>query len=313
MPFRWTALIILLSVPAWAQESSITGSVRDITGTPVVGAAVKAKSRNTNEVRSVETGEAGQFTVAELNPDTYDITVEKTGFKMLREVGLELDVTRLRVWNWRLSSIQLTDSVEVKAESPVLNTESASRGAVVTSKEMVEVPLDGRDFGDLVFLVTGVGRKAPGASGSNFSINGTRSDNVNFIIDGFNDQNPRSSTAEVRPNLDAMQEFKVQTTNYPAEYGRLAGGIVNMVLKSGTNDIHGTLFEFVRNDLLDARNFFDVGKSELRRNQFGALLGGPVVLPPPLSRPEPHIFSFQLGEFAAGTRRQSYRFSAHRA
>ncbi|MDQ6676250.1 MAG: carboxypeptidase regulatory-like domain-containing protein [Acidobacteriota bacterium] len=279
MPFRWATLALCFSLPALAQDASVTGLIRDITGAPISGADVKVRSRNTNEIRSIRTGETGQFTIAELNPDTYEITVEKAGFKLLRESGLELEVDQTARLDLKLDIGSVEDSVEVKAESPVLNTESAARGAVITSREMVEVPLDGRDFGDLVFLVTGVGRKAQNAQGSNFSVNGTRSDNVNFVIDGFNDRNPRGGGAEARPNLDAMQEFKVQTTGYPAEYGRLAGGVVNMVLKSGTNDVHGALFEFVRNDLLDARTFFDAKKSELRRNQFGATVGGPVYLP----------------------------------
>ena len=110
-------------------------------------------------------------------------------------------------------------------------------------------------------------------------MNGARSDNTNFIIDGFNDQSPRGGSAQARPTIDAMMEFKMQTTGYSAEYGRLAGGTMNMALKSGTNKLHGTLFEFVRNDAFDANSYFDVEKTKLRRNQFGAVFDGPVYLP----------------------------------
>src|SRR5262249_55271885 len=118
-----------------------------------------------------------------------------------------------------------------------------------------------------------------GGQGSALNINGARADNTNFIIDGFNDQNPRGAAAQARPNIDALQEFKMQTSGYSAEYGRLAGGVQNMVLKSGTNQLHGTICEFLRNDLFDARNFFDDEKTKLRRNQFGGVVGGPVWIP----------------------------------
>jgi hypothetical protein len=142
-----------------------------------------------------------------------------------------------------------------------------------------DIPLDGRDFADLAYLVPGVGQKAQGGNGSNFGVNGARTDNTNFVIDGFNNQNPRGGGAQARPPLDSMMEFKMQTTGYSAEYGRLAGGTMNMVLKSGTNRLHGTLFEFLRNDALDARGFFDPVKTKLHCNQFGAVADGPVYLP----------------------------------
>ncbi len=141
------------------------------------------------------------------------------------------------------------------------------------------MPLNGRDFNDLAFLVPGVQPAEQGGKGSPYVINGARADASNVIIDGLNDENPRDAGAQARPPLDSLQEFKLETSGYSAEYGRLAGGVVNMVLRSGSNQIHGSLFEFVRNDLFDARNFFDVQKSELRRNQFGGTLGGPIVIP----------------------------------
>ncbi|MBL8223119.1 MAG: Plug domain-containing protein, partial [Bryobacterales bacterium] len=141
------------------------------------------------------------------------------------------------------------------------------------------MPLEGRDFNDLTFMVPGVARRAKGGSGSALNINGARSDNTNFLIDGFTNNSMRGGGAQARPPIDALQEYKLQTTGYPAEYGRLAGGVMNMVLKTGTNAIHGTFFEFFRDDAMDARNFFDTQKSQLRRNQFGGTVHGPVVLP----------------------------------
>jgi outer membrane receptor protein involved in Fe transport len=172
-----------------------------------------------------------------------------------------------------------SETVEVKADVPLLNTETSSRGDVITSTEITEMPLNGRDFNDLAFLVAGVQPAEQGGKGSPYVANGARADASNVLIDGLNDENPRDAGAQARPPLDSLQEFKFQTSGYSAEYGRLAGGVVSMVLKSGGNQLHGALFEYLRNDLFDARNFFDAGKSELRRNQFGGTLSGPVIIP----------------------------------
>jgi len=162
---------------------------------------------------------------------------------------------------------------------PLLNTETATRGDVIAPNEILEMPLNGRDFNDLAFMVPGVQPAEQGGKGSPYVINGARADASNVVIDGLNDENPRDAGAQARPPLDSLQEFKLETSGYSAEYGRLAGGVVNMVLKSGANQVHGGVFEFVRNDLFDARNFFDADKSELRRNQFGATISGPLVIP----------------------------------
>ena len=141
------------------------------------------------------------------------------------------------------------------------------------------MPLNGRNINDLGFLVAGVTANTTNLQGSSFAINGARADNTNFIIDGFGAREPLFGGALTSPNLDALQEFKMQTNNFSAEYGRMAGGVMNMVLKSGTNRYHGTLFEFLRNDAVDARSFFDVQKSELRQNQFGGMISGPLSIP----------------------------------
>ena len=125
----------------------------------------------------------------------------------------------------------------------------------------------------------GVQTAEEGGKGSPYVVNGARADASNVTVDGFNNQNPRDAGAQARPPLESLQEFKLQTSGYSAEYGRLAGGVVTMALKSGGNRFHGSVFEYLRNDVFDARNFFDAGKSKLRRNQFGASVSGPVVLP----------------------------------
>ena len=142
-----------------------------------------------------------------------------------------------------------------------------------------ELPLNGRNFTDLTFLVPGVSQTGQGDTGSPFAIGGARNDNTNFLIDGVSARRPQFGDFGVSPNLDAIQEFKVSTSSYSAEYGQFSGGVISVALKSGSNQFHGALFEYLRNDKLDARNFFSAGVPELRRNQFGGLLSGPVLVP----------------------------------
>lgn len=259
--------------------ATLVGVVRDASAAVIQGATIRIRNVNTNEARAVETDQDGEFTVPNLPAGQYEVLVSKAGFHTVRETNLELQIDQVARLEFRLELGAVSEAIEVKANVPLLNTESAVKGEVMVTEEIVEMPLNGRDFADLAFLTPGVQPRAQGGQGSAFNINGARADNTNFIIDGFNDQNPRGAAAQARPNLDALQEFKMQTTGYSAEYGRLAGGVMNMVLKSGGNQLHGVLFEFLRNDIFDARNFFDAQKSTLRRNQFGGTAGGPVWIP----------------------------------
>src|SRR5262249_24033292 len=183
------------------------------------------------------------------------------------------------------ANIQLTvgsvnESVSVTAEVTPLNTENgAIKGDVIVQQEINDLPLDGRDFTDLAFMVPGVMPMAQGGQGSGMNINGARSDSTNYYVDGFNDRNPRGAAAQARPNMSAMQEFKMEVSGYSAEMGRMAGGVMNMVLRSGTNNYHGDVFYYVRNNVIDARAFFDEEKLKLNRHQYGATLHGPVRLP----------------------------------
>jgi len=277
-----TVVLIIFSCMSMFGQSptaNLVGRVQDQTGAVVPGASILVRHAAVGETREVKSDESGEYTVANLAPGTYRVTVEKEGFHRLVERGITLEVDQTARLDFELQLGAVSETVQVTASVPLLNTENAMRGDVIVSREMTDIPLDGRDFADLAYLVPGVSQKAQGASGSNFAVNGARTDNTNFIIDGFNDQNPRGGSAQARPPIDAMMEFKMQTTGYSAEYGRLAGGTMNMALKSGTNRLHGTLFEFVRNDAFDARGYFDGEKTKLRRNQFGAVVDGPVYIP----------------------------------
>jgi hypothetical protein len=280
-PFAALTGALLLSEIALAQTPTATlvGHITDATRASILGASVKIRNVETNELRGVESGVDGQFTAADLKPGFYEVTVEKAGFKTARDQSVELQVGQTARLDITLEVGSAAQSVEVTASVPSVNTENATRGDVIAPNEIAEMPLNGRDFNDLAVLVAGVQPAEQSAKGSPYVVNGARADASNVTIDGLNDFNPRDAGAQARPPLDSLQEFKLQTSGFSAEYGRLAGGVVTMALKSGGNQLHGSIFELVRNDPFDARNFFDAGKSELRRNQFGATVTGPLEIP----------------------------------
>lgn len=240
---------------------------------------MRVADEETGIVYRAATDEAGRYAVPDLPPGSYSLTAELPGFRKLVRRGIVLQVQQVARLDLTLEVGSVREVVEVTASVPLLNTETSSKGEVVTGAEISEMPLNGRDFNELAYLAVGVLPKAQGGQGAFANINGARADNVNFVVDGINNQNPRGATAQVRPPLESLQEFRVETSTYSAEYGRLAGGVLNMALRSGSNRFHGSLFEFIRNDVVDARSFFDPERLKLRRNQFGGSLGGPVILP----------------------------------
>ena len=275
------ALAMVCCWPAHAQNATaaITGLVTDSADAFMPGVTVRLRNIDTGIERRFLTTETGDYTITNVPPGNYELRAEKAGFRPHHQTGLALELDQTLRRDIRLLIGTVTEVVEVSAEAPLLTTESASKGDVIVQAEIADMPLDGRDFVDLAYFVPGVLPRARGGQGSALNINGARADNTNFVVDGFNNQNPRGAAAQVRANVDAIQEFKTQVSGYSAEFGRLAGGVVNTVLRSGTNRFHGSLFEYVRNDLLDARNFFDEEKGKLRRNQFGATFHGPVLVP----------------------------------
>jgi hypothetical protein len=285
--FRGSArlgLVIFLLFVRIAQGQSnlaaVTGVVTDEKQSVVPGITVTIRNLETNIARMMPTGGTGDFTITNLHPGTYEIVAEASGFRTYRRLGVVLEIGQTLRNDILLEVGTLAESVTVTAGVGVINTESGSiKGDVIVQEEIQDLPLQGRDFTDLAFLVPGVVPSAQGGQGSAMAINGARADSTNFVVDGFNNRNPRGAAAQVRPNLSALQEFKMEVSGYSAEYGRMAGGILNMALRSGTNQFHGDLFEYLRNDIFDARAFFDTEKLPLRRNQFGATVGGPLVVP----------------------------------
>src|SRR6185436_7763071 len=175
---------------------------------------------------------------------------------------------------------ELSDKIEVTADAPLLQSETATLGQVIDSRQMTDIPLNKRHFMQLTTLTTGV---MPVVQGSNlagqnlsFHANGARERDNNFLLDGVDNNDPGNGQLNIVPSVDAIQEFKIQASTYGAEFGRAGGGVLNVQTKSGTNDFHLTLFEFLRNDVFDARNFFAAKKPPYRRNQFGTVVTGPI-------------------------------------
>ncbi len=258
----------------------ISGTVRDPSGASLPGAAITVKSRANNSIREITADPSGSFHLTNLPPGRYEISVTKEGFRPLRERSVEVQVDRTAALALVMEVGPVSETVDVPSKSAPVDEDTGGTAAEVLSfLELDEMIQDTRTVTDLGYLVSGVSRRASGGLGSGFVIGGARADNTNFVVDGFSDYDPRTGGPQTMPNYDAVEEFRVQTTGSTAEYGRLAGGVMDMVLRSGSNVPHGGAFEYFRSDALAARNFFDTQKSRLLSNQFGASLGGPVTMP----------------------------------
>ncbi len=249
----------------------------DTGGGVIPGAEITVINTGTAISREQSTNAVGSFTFPALIPGDYQLIVTSEGFQQHVEQGIVLRTGDNRRIDVELQLGQVTESVTVDAQLVALNTENGMiKGDVIVQEEIQELPLNGRDFTDLAFFVPGVVPKGS-AQGSFASINGARPANTNFYVDGFDNRNVQGGAAQVRPNIDALQEFKMEVSGYSAEYGRMAGGILNMSLRSGTNALHGNVSCFLRNDALDARGFFDGAKTRLNQNQFSMTATGPIV------------------------------------
>src|SRR6266446_4985511 len=277
---RAGVLALLSAVVLYGQMATVTGVVTDSAQAVMPAVAITVRNVDTNITRTMQTNQEGYFTITNLPPGNYELVAEKQGFRTYRETGIVLEIGQDMRSDLKLTVGAVTDSISVTAEIAPLNTENGSiKGDVIPQAEIQEMPLNGRDFTELAFLVPGVVTKAEGGAGSAMAINGARSDNTNFVVDGFNDRNVRGAAAQFRPNIDAMQEFKMEVSGYSAEYGKMAGGVLNMVIRSGTNQYHGSLFEYLRNDFFDAKEYFSTDRLGLHQNQFGGTILGPLSIP----------------------------------
>jgi hypothetical protein len=285
-------LVSLLLTSAFAQKDAgtIVGTVKDPSGAVVPGASVQVTDVERGQTFTTTTNESGEYVASPLRVGRYSVTVEKTGFKKSVSEAVELNVQGRVAVNMTLQVGQLTEQVVVTGAAPLLETETSELGQVVDRKRVSNLPLNGRNFAQLALLSTGTAPSEPGArdeGGYGFSANGARSLQNNFLLDGVDNNSNlpdllNETNFVIQPPVESLQEFKVQTNAYSAEFGRGNGAIINAVIKSGTNQIHGSAWEFLRNNKLDARNYFDpVGQPapQYQQNQFGVTFGGPVVLP----------------------------------
>src|SRR4051812_32170248 len=265
---------------------SILGSVKDSSGAVVAGAQVTAVNMNTNYHQSVRTDAGGDFRILALPVGRYQLEASMQGFQTFVATGIDLDVNQQRRVDLTLSVGAIEQKVQVDAAAIAVETTATQLGDVIETKKIVNLPLNGRSYIDLLGLQAGV---APITSGSiqqdrpvsgglsagNVSVNGQRETANAFLVNGGDVSEGRNLGAAVIPNLDSIAEFRLITNSFDAEYGKFSGAVMNAVTKSGTNAFHGSAFEFLRNNALDARNFFDPSKAALRRNQFGYAVGGP--------------------------------------
>ena len=269
---------------AQIDRATVVGRIQDSSGSVLVGAEVQMKRLSTNEVFKTVSTDTGDFTLVGLRSDSYEIRVSAPGFRTDVRTGIKLDIGQVYRFDFQLVVGEVTQTVEVTSQAPVLKTESPEFGQVISNKTLVQLPLNSRDFLGLVALVPGLApsRGSLGGGGANafgFNIRGQRrSDNI-IYMDGamMTDAN---GAMQFFPNIDALQEFDLKTGLYGAQFGIKPGGQINAATKSGTNTLHGTLYEYLRNNHLDARNFFDPGpRPQFKRNQFGASVGGPIFIP----------------------------------
>lgn len=292
------AAIFLICSRCSAQVASaeLSGNVLDATGAAVPNATVTATNVDTTIARTTVSGKSGDYVITALPPGNYTLTAEAPGFRKLEQTGVSLEINQQARVDLALEVGQTAQTVQVTGHPPLLEAESSSVGTVINQQSVNELPLNGRNFVQLATLspgVNGVGESASGTimggtrpddrrPGSEIFSNGNREGDNNFLFDGVDNNERLTLSITLRPAVEAVREFKIQTNLYSADIGRNSGAVVDVITKSGTNQLHGSLFEFLRNSDVDARTYFNkVGTNfpTFRLNQFGGSLGGPVVIP----------------------------------
>src|ERR1700684_740764 len=288
LAFTCICFLMFQSRSAFGQvdEGAITGTVLDASGAVVPNATVTLLNTDQGITLETKTNASGGYTFSPVRVGHYTVTVTAQGFAKTTQTNLTVNVAQFLQVNVQLKLGAATETVEVNTAPPLLQTEEASVGQVIGQQEVNNLPLNGRNFTFLAQL--GAGMQTPqadtrgnAASGA-FSANGLRPAQNNYLLDGIDNNSNNvdflnGTNYVILPPVDAIQEFKVQTADFSAELGRAAGAVMNATVKSGTNQIHGAAWEFFRNDVLDAADYFETKKGELRFNQFGATIGGPII------------------------------------
>jgi hypothetical protein len=284
--------LTLFSAAALAQfeSATLTGVITDPAGAVVPNVTVRAANEETNIETSVTSNSEGRYLFPNLRPGSYKVTASAQGFKQSISSGVVLQVNQAGRLDIQLTIGAISEQVSVSTEAAALDTESAARGAVIDRTKMIELPLNGRDYNQLALLSPGVLAPTPRLQSIGFrgvfNVNGNRAFQNAFQLDGVDNTSYSNSfrglnAQVVQPSVEALQEFKIQTNAYSAEFGRSAGALVNATIRSGTNAFHGSGYEFLRNNVFDASNFFanrtGLSKPLRQRNQFGGTFGGPIV------------------------------------
>lgn len=259
----------------------LLGTVEDASGGAVVGASVDLKSTTTGVSITTITGSDGSYVFPQAPVGRYSLEVKMTGFRRFERTGIILNVNQKARIDVRLEVGEVTQTVNVDANAALVNTVDGEVGQVVNQKNIVELPLKGRQFLELAFLTTGA-VNAPNdyratQQGIAPAVNGNRPEANSYTLNGASNMEPFDGQFTIVPSVDSVEEFKIQSGSFNAEYGQAGGAIVNVITKSGTNSFHGSLYEFFRNDKLNARNFFNPIKSPVRQNQYGGTIGGPIL------------------------------------
>jgi hypothetical protein len=266
----------------WAQATSqIQGTVQDSTGAVIPGVEVKATQSDTGITRTATSGEDGHYVLLNLPIGPYRLEVNKPGFSPYVQTGIVLQVASVPTVNISLKLGAISDTVQVEANAGLVDTQTTSVGTVIENQRIVELPLNGRNPVELIQLAgaaipAGRAGTAGFPGGLNISVAGSMLSGVTYFLDGALHNNPFDAVNLPFPFPDALQEFKVETSTLTAQNGLHSGAAVSAVVKSGTNEFHGNLFEFVRNGKLNARNFFAPRRDTLKRNQYGGTIGGPI-------------------------------------
>jgi hypothetical protein len=288
---RWfliASILLCCAAPLWAQKDTgaIAGTVRDTSGAVVVGAQVTVRDMDRGTTFVTKSSQLGEYTASPLKIGRYQVTAEKPGFKKAIVGPIVVNVDEKPAVDITLPVGSIQEVVTVTTQAPLLETETSDLGQLVNSQQAETLPLNGRNYAQLALLGAGIAPSEPGSrveTSYGFSSNGSRSLQNNFLLDGIDNNSNLGDVLTgqayvIQPSVDALEEFKVQTNSYSAEFGRGNGAILNAVIKSGTNGFHGDAYEFFRNDGLDAKNAFDFfGRQLYQQNQFGATLGGPII------------------------------------
>jgi hypothetical protein len=282
---RAMALGLVLAAWAFAQEAQVSGRITDASNAVIPDVKVTLTNTDTGSFRDTKTNNLGYYTLPLLPPGNYKISLEKQGFRTTEQSGIVLLVDQNATLNFTMQVGQLAQELSVTAAAPLLDTVEPSVGQVIENRQVVEMPLNGRNYITLGLLSEGTSDPIAGSREQGFSAGGQRLSANNYLLDGADNNSYELADAGrmggmVNPSIDAIQEFKVQSNTYSAEYGRGTGAVINVTIKSGTNQIHGAAYEFLRNDYVDAKNFFaspTAPNPQYQRNQYGFAAGGPIV------------------------------------